>query len=188
MASDGTIYLVVAHNTQFKDGEMLQDLLFGEIYRSRNGGDSWEKIEIPESVRFPNSIEIDPGNPNQLYLACWGDITRWDYGSFPDLPRTIETDGGVWSSEDGGEIWKQIFDELEYVYGVTVDSYHPGRLYLNTFQNAAYRSDDSGNTWKKIRGYDFKWGHRVIVDEYNPEYVYLTTFGGSVFYGKPVTE
>ena len=68
------------------------------------------------------------------------------------------------------------------------DEHHPGRLYCNTFNKAAYRSDDYGKTWKKIKGYDFHWGHRVVVDNNDPENIYITTFGSSVWHGKPVTD
>ncbi len=38
-------------------------------------------------------------------------------------------------------------------------------------------------TWKRIGGYNFKWGHRVIPDPFHPDKIYVTTFGGSVWYG-----
>jgi len=85
--------------------------------------------------------------------------------------------GGIFLSEDGGDTWRSIFDEDQYVYDITADPWHPGRFYCNTFNGAAWRSDDHGNTWKKIKGYDFHWGHRIIVDPNNPEMVYITTFG-----------
>ena len=34
-----------------------------------------------------------------------------------------------------------------------------------------------------IRGYTFKWGHRVVVDPVNPGMIYITTYGGSVWHG-----
>jgi hypothetical protein len=34
-----------------------------------------------------------------------------------------------------------------------------------------------------VRGYNFKWGHRVIVDPVQPGSIYVTTFGGSVWHG-----
>ena len=68
------------------------------------------------------------------------------------------------------------------------DPYHPGRLYCNTFNQAAYRSDDYGKSWKKIKGYDFHWGQRIIVDENDPEKIYITTFGSSVWHGVPEME
>ena len=91
-------------------------------------------------------------------------------------------------SEDAGDTWTSIFDNTKYVYDVTVDTHHPGRLYCNTFNQAAYRSDDYGKTWKKIKGYDFHWGQRAIVDPHHPEQIYLTTYGSSIWHGTPETE
>jgi hypothetical protein len=45
-----------------------------------------------------------------------------------------------------------------------------------------------GKHWKKLKDYDFHWGHRVIVDQNNPKKVFLTTFGSSVWYGTPIVE
>jgi len=86
-------------------------------------------------------------------------------------------------SADGGLTWKQVFDDRVRVNSAGMDPQKPGIIYLNTFQNAAYRSEDSGTTWKRIEGYRFKWGQRAIPDINNPGMLYLTTYGGSVFYG-----
>ena len=94
-----------------------------------------------------------------------------------------EVAGGAWRSDDGGATWQSVFDPLGYVYGISLDSRIPGRVYLNTFQGAAYFSNDSGQSWSRIEGYNFGWGHRVIPDPEDPAMVYLTTFGGSVYHG-----
>jgi photosystem II stability/assembly factor-like uncharacterized protein len=100
----------------------------------------------------------------------------------------IRMPGGIFMSEDGGDTWKSIFDKKQYVYDVTCDPYHKGRLYCNTFNQAAYRSDDYGKSWKRVKGYDFHWGQRIIIDENDHEKIYITTFGSSVWHGVPVTE
>jgi hypothetical protein len=64
-----------------------------------------------------------------------------------------------------------------------IDPLNPDLIYINTFQNAAYRSEDSGESWKRIEGYRFKWGQKAIPDINNPGMLFLTTYGGSVFYG-----
>ena len=150
-------------------------------------------MDLVENVGFPNGLEYDPENPDRLYLGSWADITLSDLIGGRVAEETggneiIELNGGIIMSEDGGETWKQIFDSDQYVYDVTVDPEHPGRLYCNTFCQGAYRSDDYGKTWKKLKDYDFHWGHRVIVDRNDPEKVYLTTFGSSVWHGTPVVE
>jgi hypothetical protein len=56
-------------------------------------------------------------------------------------------------------------------------------LYACGFDQGAWRSDDRGEHWHRLRGFDFKWGHRVVPDPASPDRVYITTFGGSVWHG-----
>lgn len=58
-----------------------------------------------------------------------------------------------------------------------------GCVFINTFQNSAFRSDDRGETWKRLEGYRFKWGQRASINPREPGAIYLSTYGGSVFYG-----
>jgi photosystem II stability/assembly factor-like uncharacterized protein len=107
-----------------------------------------------------------------MYVSCW--------------PRTIDRDdtsGGVIKTEDGGNSWKNIFDDRVRVNSAGMDPADHKVIYINTFQNAAYRSADAGGSWKRIEGYRFKWGQRAVPDINNPGMLFLTTYGGSVFYG-----
>ena len=70
----------------------------------------------------------------------------------------------------------------QHVYDVTYDG-RTGALYAAGFESSAWRSDDRGETWYRLRGYNFKWGHRVIPDPQDAAKVYITTFGGSVWHG-----
>jgi hypothetical protein len=114
-------------------------------------------------------------------------MTRGEFGGSPEPSTLLESAGGVWLSEDGGGSWRQTLRDDAYVYSVSVDPRHPGRVYCNTFHREAWRSDDHGAQWKQIEGYDFRWGHRIIPDPHDSERVYITTFGGSVFHGVPRT-
>lgn len=185
MGPDGSVYLVVTHATRFENGQALPDLLNGEVYRFDPESESWERLVLPPQVRFPNSLAPDPGNPDRLWLAAWAGMTRGEFGTFPDPRTLLESAGGVWLSEDRGKTWRQTLRDDAYVYAVTVDPRHPGRVYCNTFHREAWRSDDNGGHWQRIEGYDFRWGHRVIPDPHHPDRVYITTFGGSVFRGIP---
>jgi hypothetical protein len=82
------------------------------------------------------------------------------------------------------EGWKRISDSNWYAYDVTPDPRHPGRLYANTFNLGAWYSNDHGNHWTKIEGYDFAWGHRVIPDPNNDSTIYITTYGSGVWRGR----
>ena len=57
-------------------------------------------------------------------------------------------------------------------------------IYASGLDAGAWRSADAGATWQRIRGYTFKWGHRVVVDPVNPKMIYITTYGGSVWHDR----
>jgi len=193
LTSKGDLFLVISPTPVHKDGERGREFYSGAVYKSIDGAETWTKLNVSNGLLFPNGIEYDPANPDRIYLACWSDIDLSDLIG-GDVARStggnekLKTPGGIFLSEDRGITWKSIFNEKQYVYDVTADPYHPGRLYANTFNKAAYRSNDYGKTWKKLNGYDFHWGHRVIVDKNDPEKIYLTTYGSSVWHGSPLTE
>lgn len=193
LVPNGSIYLTVSPTPVHKNGQKGDAFFSGAVYRSTDGAESWTRLTVTNGLLFPNGIEVDPTDPKRIYLACWADISLSDLVG-GDVAREsggnkmLEMPGGIFMSEDGGDSWTSIFDQQQYVYDVTVDPVHPGRLYCNTFNKAAWRSDDRGKTWKKIRDYDFHWGHRIIVDRNSPEKVFITTYGSSVWYGIPHTE
>jgi len=193
LSNNGDLFLVISPTPMHKDDKKGRGFYSGAVYKSTDGAETWKKVTVPTGLLFPSGIEIDPKNSNRIYLASWADISLSDLIG-GDVARTtggnemLEMRGGISLSEDGGETWTQLFDENQYVYDVTVDPYHPGRIYCNTFNKAAYRSDDNGKTWKKLEGYDFHWGHRVIVDQNDHEKTFLTTYGSSIWHGVPLVK
>ena len=191
---NGTLFLIVSPTPAHLNEKTGPEFFPGAVYRSTDNAESWTKVKVSDNpVIFPNGIDYDPENPNRVYVGCWSSISLSDLvgGAVARAAggnRTLDSEGGVFMSEDNGETWTSIFDKEQYVYDVTVDPYHKGRLYINTFNQAAYQSDDYGKTWKKLKGYDFHWGQRAIVDRNHPEKIFLTTFGSSVWHGIPSTE
>ncbi|RAV08301.1 WD40/YVTN/BNR-like repeat-containing protein [Paenibacillus contaminans] len=166
MLPDSTLYLLVARG--LRRGKAVD----GALYRSIDGAESWERLDLPDGANAPNDLVFDPGNPKRMALACW--------------PRTIdgeERDGGVYATGDGGASWRSIFDSSKHVYGIAIDPNRPSTMFINTFDNGAYRTDDRGETWKRLKGYNFKWGHSPFIDPYRENMLYLTTFGSSVWHG-----
>jgi photosystem II stability/assembly factor-like uncharacterized protein len=191
--TNGTLFLVVSPTPVHKDGEPGREFYPGGVYKSTDNAETWTRIKISDNVIFPNGVDYDPENPDRIYLACWssislGDLVGGTIARSGDGDNMLESEGGIFMSEDNGKTWASIFDRNHYVYDVTVDPYHRGRVYCNTFNRAAYRSDNYGKNWQKLKDYDFHWGQRVIVDHNNPEKVFLTTFGSSVWHGTPVVE
>ncbi len=190
---DGTLFLITSAIPQYKNEKTGRDVYMGAVYKSIDGADTWQKLNLGEKVGFPNGLAYDPGNPERLYLGSWADIYLSDLVGKLATENggenvLFDLDGGIFMSEDGGESWTSIFNKDHYVYDVTLDAAHPGRVYCNTFDQGAYRSDDYGRSWSKLKGYDFHWGHRVIIDGNDPEKVYLTTFGSSVWHGIPMVD
>ena len=167
--ADGTLYLVVARRS---DNGSFGDDGDGAVYRSRDGAENWERLPLPKEVNGPNGLAVDPQDPSRLYLAAWG----------RDM-REAAVDGGIYLSTDSGATWKNVLSHDQHVYDVTVDPRNLKTLYACGFSDSAWRSRDRGATWERIRGYNFKWGHRVVPDPSNPKMIYVTTFGGSVYYG-----
>jgi hypothetical protein len=192
VTANGNLFLVLSPGPQHREGRKGAEIYNGAVYRSVDKADSWQRLNVSDGWLFPNNITCDPKNPNRLYLACWSaislaDMVGRDVAAPAGNPR-INMPGGIFMSEDGGNTWKSIFDQKQYVYAVTADPYHAGRLYCNTFNRAAWRSNDYGAHWSKIKGYDFQWGHRVIADQNDHEKVFLTTYGSSVWHGVPAVE
>jgi hypothetical protein len=129
-------------------------------------------MTLPRGVNGPNGLAIDPRDPRRLYLAAWG-------RNEPDGAK----DGGIYLSSDGGATWRNVLAKDQHVYDVTLDPRDPKVAYACGFESSAWRSLDRGETWQRIRGYNFKWGHRVIPDPADPKMIYITTYGGSVWHG-----
>jgi len=166
---DGSLYLVVARRSDRGEIGNQDD---GALYRSTDGAENWERVALPAGTNGPNGIAVDPRDHRRLYLAAWGRAT----------PAGDEG-GGVFVSEDAGKTWRQVLGEDQHIYDVTTDPRNPALLYACGFEHSAYRSSDRGETWSRIKGYNFKWGHRVIPDPRDAGMIYITTFGGSVWYG-----
>jgi photosystem II stability/assembly factor-like uncharacterized protein len=168
-AQDGALYLVVARRSEAKDYSASRA---GALYRSTDKAEHWRRIDLPSGVTGPTGLEVDPRNPQRLYLTAWG-----------QEGDSADRNGGVYASEDGGQTWRPLFGQSQHVYDLTIDPIHPDTLYITGFDAAAYRSTDRGAHWARIEGYDFKWGHRIILDPNDATQIYVTTYGGGVWHG-----
>jgi len=167
--NDGVLYLILARANEGRYGMTSGS---GALYKSIDGAEHWTKMKLPEGVNGPNGLALDPRDNHRMYLAAWGQ------------ERTgVDSGGGVFLSTDGGQSWKPVFTQSQHIYDVTIDQQTPDTLYICGFDVAAYRSTDAGLHWTRIRGYNFKWGHRVIVDPNDASMIYITTYGGSVWHG-----
>ena len=167
--SRGTLYVLVARRSE--DGSIGTEG-DGAIYKSTDGAENWRQVTMPEGSNAPNGLAVDPSAPDRLYLAAWAR----DNGEHGE-------GGGIYLSVNAGDTWTQVLDRDRHVYDVTIDPRDARILYASGFESSAWKSSDRGESWTRIPGFNFKWGHRVIPDPEDSKKVYITTFGGGVWHG-----
>jgi photosystem II stability/assembly factor-like uncharacterized protein len=167
----GTLYLIVVRQDEGPPGPDND----GALYRSTNGAESWERVPLPAGLNGPTALAVDPGNPKRLYLAAFG---RYKPGQIDSAH-----DGGIWLSDDGGGRWRNVYAGKQYVYDVTPNPQDPSMIFATTYQNAILRSTNRGESWERIRGFNFWAANRIFPDPLNPKMLYVTTYGSSVWYG-----
>ena len=169
--SDGTLFLVVSRRSE--DGS-IGDERDGALYKSTDGAETWTKMTLPEGCNGPTSLLTTQKYPKRLVLSAWGRATK---GNF-----TSDEGGGIYISDDEGKTWTQVMKHDQHIHSVTFDPRN-ARYYASGFNGSAYYSEDGAKTWTRIRGFNFKWGHRVIPDPHDAEMIYITTFGIGVWHG-----
>jgi len=130
------------------------------IFRTTDGGVTWEKVLYKNENTGGSDIEMDQKNPDVLYAGLWE--TRqgpWEYGN-----GYSGTEGGLFKSTDGGSTWRQLNNglpkDLVQIY-VAIAPSEPNRLYatvgttkLGAYESGTglgvYRSDDAGEHWTQI--------------------------------------
>jgi len=168
---NGELFLVVCRRSD--DGSIGTEY-DGAVYRSSDGAESWSKMQLPDGTNGPMSIIPDPEKSGRLLLSAWGRITSSRFSS--------DTGGGIFLSSDNGKTWKQTLGKDQHIHDITYDN-HTHTYYACGFNGSAYRSEDRGDTWIRIKGYNFKWGKRVEPDPADPKKIYIITFGGGVWHG-----
>jgi len=170
-STDNVLFLVVCRRSE--DGS-IGTAGDGALYRSDDGAQTWKQINLPAETNGPMSLVIDPDAPARFILSAWGRSTK---GAF-----TPDTGGGIFLSVDEGNTWKHVLKSDQHIHDITHDP-ATNTYYACGFNGSAYRSSDSGESWERIRGYNFKWGKRVEPDPRDPDKVFIITFGGGVWYG-----
>jgi len=161
------------------------------VFRSLDGGQTWQRVLYKDANTGANDVKIDPKNPGVLYAALW----ESRLGPSEDGNEFEGTGGGLYKSTDGGTSWRQLTGGLPnnaLQYNVAIAPSQPGRLYaaLSTERSerapgrgtGLYRSDDAGATWAKITT-DERPANKIgggdlmvpVVDPKNPDVVYVAS-------------
>ncbi|RLD30117.1 MAG: glycosyl hydrolase [Bacteroidetes bacterium] len=166
------------------------------VYKSTDGGKTWNKILFANNYAGAVDLIIDPTNPRILYASTWR-IQR--------TPYSLSSGGegsALWKSTDSGETWKEISVNKGFpkdtlgIIGVTVSSVNNQRVWAiveNKEKGGLYQSNDGGETWTQVNSErklrQRAWYYtRVYADTKDVDVVYVlnvryhkSTDGGKTF-------
>ncbi|MEO6238018.1 MAG: glycosyl hydrolase [Vicinamibacterales bacterium] len=153
------------------------------VYRSRNGGGTWERILYKDDRTGAVDLTLDPANPRVLYAALW-QVQRVPWQLWSGGPGS-----GLFKSTDGGDTWTDLTGASGLPggvlgkIGITVSGADSRRLYavIEAQAGGLYRSDDGGHSWKLANGNRDLWQrsfyfNRVVADPVDRDRVFVLNF------------
>ncbi len=158
------------------------------VYRSRDGGQTWEAVLQVNDETGATDLSMDPSNPRIIYAAMW------EHGRKPWFIKSGGTAGGIFKTTDGGDNWQKLeggLPELIGKIGIDVSASSPNRIYAvveaEPGKGGLYRSDDYGETWELKNGDRILWSRswyyqHIKADPTNENTVYVlnVTFSKSI--------
>jgi photosystem II stability/assembly factor-like uncharacterized protein len=127
------------------------------VYRSADGGVSWDKISDQINVE---SLALDPRNHDRIYVGTWRQ---------------------GWRSDDGGKSWKQIAEGMVLdtdMFSITIDPAKPDNIWVATC-GWVYNSINGGDNWTRYKdGFDNRRIHDVEIDPTDPNVIYAGSVAG----------
>ena len=121
------------------------------IYRSLDGGATWENVLFIDNNTGASDLSMDMTNPLILYAAMW------QHRRYPWIMESGGENSGIYKSVDGGTTWTQLKDGLPKDFGksgISVSRANPERVFAvieaEGEKGGVYRSDDAGKKWTLI--------------------------------------
>ncbi len=151
------------------------------VYRTKDGGVTWEKVLYKDENTGAVQVTIDNNNPNVVYADLWAARQGpWENGQWQG------PESGLYKSVDGGSTWKKLTKGLPTVneglgrIGFCIAPSNSNRMYATVDagdNGGIYRSEDAGESWTRVsadgrhwsRGSDFA---EVRVHPTNPDIVF----------------
>ncbi len=153
------------------------------IFRSTDGGQTFQKVLYKDENVGASDVEIDPTNPDIVYAGLWESREGpWENGQWNGA------NGGLYKSTDGGQTWKQLGgglpDGIIQAY-ITIAASDSSRLYASVATKGVvhiYGSRDAGDTWAQVTD-DPRPERRIgggdlpvpKADPRNPDVLYMTS-------------
>ena len=123
------------------------------VYRSADGGKTWKNMGLKKTEHI-SEIIVHPDNSDVVYVAAQGPL--WSSGGERGLYKTMDA-GKSWNKILGGSEWTGVTDIMmdsrhsNIIYAATWDRHRTVASYMGGGPGSGiHRSDDNGNTWKKL--------------------------------------
>lgn len=122
------------------------------VFRSQDGGQSWEKVLYVDENTGCSDISINPDNPDILYAGMW------EFRRSPYYFKSGGPGSGLYKSTDGGDTWVKLENGLPDAemgrIAVAISPVVTDMIYAlieaDNKQGGLYRSDDDGESWKRV--------------------------------------
>ena len=150
------------------------------VFRSTDGGSTWQKVLFKDENTGAIDITLDPDNPKTVWAALVHD-QRPPWSAYPP----VTTNGAIFKSTDDGAEWKPVTEgglpegDWGRVGLAVARGTHGQRVYalIDTKEGGVFKSDDGGQTWART-GKDPRLGRlwyfgEIYVDPKNPDTVYV---------------
>lgn len=149
------------------------------VFRSRDGGESWERVLFVSDSAGAVDLVIDRTDPDVIYASTW-QVYRKAWKMWGGGPYS-----GLFKSTDGGDTWTELSDNAGMPeppigkIGVAVSPVNPNRVWamVEAREGGVFRSDDGGATWtltnneRKLRQRNFYYT-RIYADPLDEDVVY----------------
>jgi hypothetical protein len=184
LESNRNAFMVKVHP---KSGDVLcaitgvrsgDDLGPGGLWRSSDGGATWEDITSTLNLRWPCGFDFDPRTPGVLYLTARGTA------KYPE--------GGLYKTTTGGASWVHVFkssdlaparDAAADAWFVAVSPHRNELIYLSTREHGLYFSPDTGTSWQRLDWVPLNCVTRVCFPPLDKNSIYVGTFGAGIWKG-----
>ncbi len=124
------------------------------IYRTEDGGKSWQRVLFKNSDTGASDVAFDPNNANILFAGMW-QMRRSPWNMTSGGPGS-----GLWRSADGGSSWTQLngegLPEGEWgKVGVAVAPSDSNRVYalIEAKEGGLFRSENGGAKWERVNSH-----------------------------------
>ncbi len=152
------------------------------VYRTTDGGKTWDKVLYKDQNTGAIQVTIDPVNPAIVYADLWtAQDGPWENSAWQGK------ESGLYKSTDGGTTWHKLTKGLPTVeqglgrIGFCIAPSKPDRLYATVDApelGGVYRSDDAGETWTRFNSDPRLWGRgsdfaEVKAHPTNPDVLFI---------------